>query len=72
MTNLSYIQIEPFGLLIADVVRHSVQMAREYFKLLPSGPTFGVIDEWGIKVAMWVPRRIQIPHGVPITLNTQI
>jgi len=67
-TNLTHIQIDQIGKLIEDVAEKSIEVARDCVKLLPD-PVFGVIKEWGIKVVMWVPRRVLIPSGVPITIT---
>lgn len=73
-TNLTHIQIDPLRRLIGDVAEESVKLARDHVGLL-SRPTFGVIKKWGIKVAVWVPRRVLIPSGVPVTIersNTKV
>lgn len=67
-TNLTNIEIDQLGNLIVDVAEDSVKLARQHVKLLPD-PTFGVINKWGIKVVMWVPRRVLIPSGVPVTIE---
>lgn len=67
-TNLTHIEIDRLGEVIVDVVTESVKLARDHVKLLPD-PTFGIIEKWGIKVAMWVPRRVLIPSGVPLTIK---
>lgn len=67
-TNLTHIQIDPLTEVIRDVAVESVKLARNSVRLL-SVPTFGVIEKWGIKVAMWMPRRVLIPSGAPITIK---
>jgi len=67
-TNLTHIEIDPLGSLIQDVAKESVELARKSIKLLPD-PTFAVIEEWDIKVAMWEPRRLVVPSGVPLRIT---
>ena len=67
-TNLTHIQIDPLRRLLGDVGEESVNLARKCVKLLPD-VVFGVIEKWDIKVAMWVPHRVLIPSGAPITIK---
>jgi hypothetical protein len=64
-TNLTHIQVDLLANLIQDVAEESVKLARKCVRLLPE-PVFGVIEKWDIKVAMWVPRRIIVPTGIPV------
>ncbi len=68
LTNMANIKTDSLGSLIDDVAVESVNLARNCVKLLPE-PTFGVIEKWGIKVVVWVPRRVFIPTGATVTIK---
>lgn len=68
LTNMANIKTDSLRSLIQDVAAESVGLARNCVKLLPE-PTSGVIGKWGIKVAMWVPRRVFIPTGATVTIK---
>lgn len=67
-TNLTHIDTGTLGRLIEDAAKESVDLARRSVRRLPN-PEFGIIEKWGIRVAMWVPRRVVIPTEIPVTIN---
>lgn len=67
-TNLTHVKIESLGKVIRDAAEQSVELARNCVKEL-SKPSFGVIEKWGIQFVMWVPHRVLVPTGVPITIS---
>jgi hypothetical protein len=65
-TNLADIPIESLRSVIKSVAEESAKLAIKKLRMLPD-PTFGVIDKWDIKVAMWSPRSLTIPQGATIS-----
>jgi hypothetical protein len=56
-TNLTGINFEAFSRLLDDAAFESVKLARQLVKLLPN-PTYGTIEKWGIRFAVWTPRQV--------------
>lgn len=62
MTNLTGVNIDALSRLLDDAASECVKLARKLVKLLPN-PTFGALEKWGIRFAVWTPRQVIFPNG---------